>query len=190
MELDPVSGPNRVVVSQWMPLPLRIFLGAVGAFACIAVVWELGPALWPLSFLTLFFGFIVLGGISVGLCFLLGAIFGPEVTWMIEPGRLTIRATLRDAIDVQTYAACDLVSLEVKEHRDNDGPDTFDLIAITQDPIRQNLGRTADIARNVILFVSLPLLNQSKAHAGKHTLRSPNFTSLDRAQAAVKLFYS
>jgi hypothetical protein len=190
MELNPVSGPNRVVVSQLMPFPLRIFLGAVGAFACVAVVWELGPALWPLSFLTLFFGIIVLGGISVGLCFLLGAIFGPEVTWMVEPGRLTIRAKLHDTVDVQTYGTRDLVSLEVKEHRDNDGPDTFDLTAITRDPIRQNLGEGADIARNVILFITLPLLNQSKARAEEHTLRSPNFTSLDRAQAAVRLFYS
>jgi hypothetical protein len=190
MELNPVSGPNRVVVSQYMPLPLRIFLGAAGAFACIAVTWELGPALWPLSFLTLFFGVIVLGGISVGLCFLLGAIFGPEITWMVEPGRLTIRAKLHDTVDVQTYHARDLVSLEVKEHRDNDGPDTFDLTAITRDPIRHNLGPAANIARNVILFITLPLLNPSIAHAEKHTLRSPNFTSLDRAQAALKLFYS
>lgn len=73
-----------------MPRFLRVGLTAVGLFACIMVVKELGPGLWPLSIFSLFFGIIIFGGLSVGLAFVVIGWLAPDEIWDISPGQLTL----------------------------------------------------------------------------------------------------
>ena len=113
MEATPHAPGEPIVLSQIMPTPIRLIFGGVGLAGTILLLVGLGPALWPPSFLTLFCGIIVLGGLSVTLAFVACSALGPDQTWEISPGKLTITYQLFNQTSVKTYDLHDLESCEV-----------------------------------------------------------------------------
>jgi hypothetical protein len=129
MEAAPPDQSDAIVVSHLFPTPMRLIFGGVGVIGTIILLVELGPALWPPTFLTLFFGFIMLGGLSVTLAFAAGSAMAPNQTWEIRPGLLTITYQLFSQTSVKTYGLEDLDGSEVVENEASEsGAKTYQLV--------------------------------------------------------------
>jgi len=128
--MDPVSRAQNdpIIVSNAFPTPLRLIFGGVGMAGSTLLLVELGPALWPPNFLMLFFGFIILGGLSVTLSFAAASALAPNQTWEIRPGRLTIIYQLFNKTSVKTYELENLQGGQVRESYNSDGPNTYCLV--------------------------------------------------------------
>ncbi len=127
---------TRFELSSSIPVPLRVVLGAVGAFLAFIVVKELGRGVWPLTLATPIFLLIVGGGVLVGLTLIVAMIWGPDERWVIARGRLTITRTLRAFRSERAYKATDIRSAEVVDNPSDGGPDTYELV------IKLNIGKT------------------------------------------------
>jgi hypothetical protein len=79
-----------IVVSQFIPTPLRVVFAAVSVCLAVVLVTELGPGLWPVSLVTPVFAVIVFGGLSVLGSLFLCAVIGASEIWRIRPGRVEI----------------------------------------------------------------------------------------------------
>lgn len=194
MQNNAVDLKNQVIVTNVMPLFVRIMIGGAGALCCVLVVKELGGALWPISFLTLFFGFILLGGLSVGFIFVIGAIFGPDETWTIAPRQITIRSELREHSKTEHFVATDFTELTIEKQTDNDGPDCYFILVSLRPgldrPAFMSLGAGAAFARSVADWVAkgwFPAM-APKEHRVTSKMRSPKFTTLARAKEALAIF--
>lgn len=123
------SDQNEVIrLGAAMPRFLRWGLMAVGLFACVMVVKELGPGLWPPSILSLFFGIIVFGGLSVGLSFVVFGGLVPDETWEVRPGRITLTLTRGEHRLQRHFTPADFERLEIVRDSSGDGPDTWHLL--------------------------------------------------------------
>jgi hypothetical protein len=169
-----------------MPTPIRLIFGGFGVAGTILLLVELGPALWPPSFLTLFFGIIVLGGLSVTLAFVTGAALGPDQTWEIRPGKLTITYQLFNQTSVKTYDLGDLESCDVTSSQYDSDVETFQLVC------RLPLGRTVKtglestpLLMAILAFLRSPLQLSSRVPYAETRLRSPDFSKREEAERAL-----
>jgi hypothetical protein len=175
-----------IVLSHVMPTPIRLIFGGFGLAGTILLLVELGPALWPPSFLTLFFGIIVLGGLSVTLAFVAGAALGPDQTWEIRPGKLTITYQLFNQTSVKTYDLRDLESCDVTSSQYDSDVETFQLVC------RLPLGRTVKtglestpLLMAILAFLRAPLQLSSGFPHAETRLRSPDFSKREEAERAL-----
>lgn len=108
------SGTEPIEVSLVTPPIVRWFLGAFGAAIAMVATFELWRAVWPISIVTPFFGLILAVALMVSGKLVIGSIFGPDETWRIEPGRLTIRQSLRGFSGTQQYRSTDIASIKIE----------------------------------------------------------------------------
>lgn len=187
MEATLHAQSDAIVVSDTFPAPMRLIFGGAGVAGSILLLVELGPAMWPPTFLTLFFGFIILGGLSVTLSFVMGSAFGPSQKWEIQPGQLTITYQLFNQTSVKTYGLDDLHAGEVRESYDSDGPNTYYIVC------RLPLGRNVQTGLpstpfllKVEAFLRAPIATLSGATSELETsLMSPHFTKREDAEKAL-----
>lgn len=186
MEVSPCAGDDPIVLSHIMPTPLRLIFGGIGLLGTVLLLVELGPALWPPTILTLFFGIIVLGGLSVTLAFMAGSAFSPDQTWEIRPGQLTITYTLFNKTSVKTYRLADLDEMEVVPSSYDSDVETYQLVC------RLPIGKTVQTGLEstpflmaVLAFLRDPLATSKGVPYAETRLRSPNFSRRDAAVQAL-----
>jgi hypothetical protein len=178
-----------IIVAQAMPLPIRIMLGGSGALVCFLLLMELGPALWPLSFLTLFFGVIVLGGLSIGIVFIAGAILSPDHRWEIGQGSLAITYQLRDQIATKTYFPTDFDTIEIRETDKDSGPNTFELVCQLSAGKFVDTGiASSGLLLRIVSFMKSPAAALSVDYSATSILTSPSFPTKEQAQKALAQF--
>lgn len=127
---------DRFEISTSTPLPLRIGLGAVGAFIAFMVTKDLWRGVWPLSILTPLFLIILGGGTLVGVTLIAAMIWGPDERWAFAPGTVTITRSLRKFRSEKTYTATDILSADVAVNPSDGGPDTYELL------VKLTMGKT------------------------------------------------
>ena len=186
MEATPHAPGEPIVLSQIMPTPIRLIFGGVGLAGTILLLVGLGPALWPPSFLTLFCGIIVLGGLSVTLAFVACSALGPDQTWEISPGKLTITYQLFNQTSVKTYDLHDLESCEVASSLNDSGVETYQLVC------RLPLGKTVQTGLEstplflaILAFLIAPIATSQGVSYAETRLRSPNFSKREEAERAL-----
>lgn len=178
---------DAIVLSHVMPTPIRLMTGGVGLAGTILLFVELGPALWPPSVLTLFFGFILLGGLSVTVAFLAGSALGPDQTWEIQPGRLTITYRLLNRASVMTYRLADLDRVEVVSSSYDSDVETHALVC------RLARGRTVEtgldstpVLMAILAFLRAPVATARGVPHAETRLVSPHFSNREDAERARK----
>jgi hypothetical protein len=186
MEATPHAPGEPIVLSHIMPTPIRLIFGGVGAALSILLLVELGPALWPPSFLTLFFGFIVLGGLSVTLALVAGSALGPDQIWEIRPGKLTITYQLFNQTSVKTYELRDLESCDVASSQYDSDVETYQIVC------RLPLGRTVKtglestpLLMAILAFLRAPIATAKGVSYAETRLRSPDFSKREEAERAL-----
>ncbi|MFN7606757.1 MAG: hypothetical protein ACK5RU_12700 [Hyphomonadaceae bacterium] len=137
-------------------------------------------------FLTLFCGIIVLGGLSVTLAFVACSALGPDQTWEISPGKLTITYQLFNQTSVKTYDLHDLESCEVASSLNDSGVETYQLVC------RLPLGKTVQTGLEstplflaILAFLSAPIATSQGASYAETRLRSPDFSKREEAERAL-----
>ncbi|MCA3696328.1 hypothetical protein [Aquidulcibacter sp.] len=186
MEATPHTSGEPIILSHIMPTPIRLIFGGVGLALTILLLVELGPALWPPSFLTLFFGIIVLGGLSVTLAFVAGSALGPDQTWEIRPRKLTITYQLFNQTSVKTYDLRDFESCDVASSQYDSDVETYQIVC------RLPLGRTVQTGLEstpflmaILAFLQNPIANFNVPRHAEIRLRSPDFSKREEAERAL-----
>lgn len=82
MQTDGTKRHDIQLRAPYGPMARMVF-GGLGTAIIAVVLYDLGPALWPVGWWSLFFAIIVLGACSIGACFLMAGIFGDDVTWTL-----------------------------------------------------------------------------------------------------------
>lgn len=186
MEAAPSAQRKAIVVSESMPLVVRLILGGVGAGGTVILLVELGPGLWPPTLSTLFFGFIVLGGLSVTLAALATAALAPNQRWEIHPGRLIITYELFNRISVKTYRRSDLAGAEVREISHSESADTYHVACHLRSGriVQTGLESTAYLIA-ILAFLRTPIRSLRKRTFTETSLKSPAFAKREDAEHAL-----
>jgi hypothetical protein len=186
MEATSQALGEPIVMSHITPTPIRFLFGGMGVALAILLLVELGPALWPPSFLTLFLGIFLLVGLVVNLTVAAAAALGPDLTWEIRPGRLTITYQLLNQTSVKIYELGDLDGCEVMTSSWDSRVDTYHLVC------RLPLGRTfktglesTPFLMAILAFLRAPLATSSGVPYAETRLRSPNFSKREEAERAL-----
>lgn len=189
MEAAPLTQSDPIVVSHLFPTPMRLIFGGVGVIGTVILLVELGPALWPPTVLTLFFGFILLGGLSVTLAFAASSALAPNQTWEIRRGHLTITYQLFSQTSVRTYGLEDLDGSEIVENEDSESSvKTYHLVC------RLPPGETVQTGLESTPFLMAllevlrdPLASLRGTAVVDNRLRSPSFSDRADAEQALTL---
>lgn len=179
--------PDRYTVGSVHPPILRAIFVLVGLAGCFVVLWDLGRALWPLSVLTLFFGIIVVGGVSVCLSFVLFGLAVPDMVFVVEPGRIVVTARLGRVVE-RRFEASDIAWGTVMAHHWDSGPDTYGLRIKLKPHAEQSL-KDFNFRFGISLLSWLsrfPLFRQ-RADFQNGFLISPSFANKAAAEAALHL---
>ncbi|WP_298333020.1 hypothetical protein [Asticcacaulis sp.] len=194
MDAQSFDDPEAVIrLGGPMPVFIRWMLIGAGVFASVMVVVELGRGLWPLSVLSLFFGFIIAGGLSVGLAFVVFGVWSPDEQWEIRPGCFTLTVTRGRHRLQRHFTPDDFEDLTVVRDDSGDGPDTWHLLA----RIRLDSPNLI-LPQQEAVFAGLRWLERFSAPMrGWHTrpvfhdrLRSPSLTTEAAAHKALACFLS
>ncbi len=182
---SPAPG-EAIVLSHVMPTPIRLMLGGVGLGGTILLLVELGPPLWPPSVLTLFFGLILLGGLSVSVAFAAGSVLSPDQTWEIWPGRLTITYQSLGRTSVRTYPAADLDGMAVVSSAYDSDVETYELVC------RLPFGRKVETGLDstpvllaILAFLRAPLATARGVPHDETWLVSPRIANRPEAEAVL-----
>ncbi len=170
-----------IVLSHVMPTPIRLIFGGVGVVGSILLLVELGPALWPPSFLTLFLGIFVLVGLVVTLTVAAAAALGPDLTWEIRPGRLTITYQLFNQTSVKIYELGDLDGCEVMTSSWDSRVDTYHL----ECRLPQIRTVKTGFLMAILAFLSAPIATTRGVSYAETRLRSPDFSKREEAERAL-----
>ena len=181
MEATPHLAGEPIVLSHVMPTPIRLVFGGFGLVGTILLLVELGPALWPPSFLTLFFGIIGLGGLSATLAFMAGSAFSPDQTWEIRPGKLTITYQLFNQTSFKTYELADLDGCEVITSSWDSSADTYQL----ECRLPQSRTVKTPFLMAILPFLRNPIATSNGVAFAETRLRSPDFSKREEAERAL-----
>jgi hypothetical protein len=107
------------------PAIARIILSVAGAFALVITPYELWRGVWPLNITSPFFGFIMVGGMTVGAAFLIGGLLAPTSRLVFAPGSVRVFSVNVWGRWERVYLAADLEALAVDEQGSSDGPPDF-----------------------------------------------------------------
>lgn len=127
------TSPDPIIVSNHTPAWLRWGLCLFGLVFVVLAGKDLLRALWPINIFTPFFGLLMGTGVAAGAWLIHGSMFGPDCLWQIEDGRLTVVQTLREKRTVDTYAASDFDTIDVRLIEGDGSPDTWKLSIILHD---------------------------------------------------------
>jgi len=187
MEAAPRAPDDPIVLTQIMPTPIRLMVGGIGAAGTILLLVELGPALWPPSFLTLFFGVILLGGLSVTVAFMAGSALGPDQTWEIRPGLLTITYRWFNQTTVRTWRHADLAGMDiVSSERESDSTITWSLECRLPIGSEVQTGmKSTSVLMAILAFLRAPLPTLRGARPAEDRLVSPDFSRREDAETAL-----
>lgn len=133
------------------PAITRAILTLTGLFALIICPYELLRGVWPLNVLSPFFGFIMLGGMSVGATFVWAGLAAPSGRLVFQNGCLEVYQTYLHGTRRGLVQAADIEAVEVKESASSDGPnDWYAVIRVCgQKPIGSRPLRTKDAAEKL-----------------------------------------
>jgi len=93
--MNPTQDSESFEFERFLPIPMRLFLGAAGLFCIVMPTLDLGQAILQLGWWTPFFGVIIVGAWAVGGIFLAAAIVGEAQRWQFRNGELILsRKTL------------------------------------------------------------------------------------------------
>jgi hypothetical protein len=107
------------------PMFARVIMTLAGAFAIVMVIWELWRGVWPLNIASPFFGFIILGGITVGGGFVWAGLVTPNIRLVFRPGLLQVYWQFLIGLRRSTFRAADIQSIDVIEDTHSDGPNDW-----------------------------------------------------------------
>jgi hypothetical protein len=125
---DPMTEPTEVIeVSTYMHPIVRAGLGLFAIIMLMLAFHELGRGLWPLSIFSLFFGFMLMGALSVCGPVIMAVVWGPNERWIIESGQLTVVNELRQFKRSRNYPCTIFVKSSVQPESWDSGPDTYRL---------------------------------------------------------------
>lgn len=128
------------------PAFARVILTLAGLFAMFIAPYELWRGVWPPNLLSPFFGFIMLGGMSVGAAFVWAGLAAPSGRLVFHDGRLEVHQTFLRGTRSWVIKAAEIEAVEVEESVSSDGPNDWYAVirAAARDPIRSRpLGRRA-----------------------------------------------
>lgn len=151
---------QSITLTHFTPVPIRWMLVIAGTGACFLALKELAPGLWPPSLLTLFFGFILLGGLSVGSAFVWAGVAAPDVVWTFSPGQLELDYSLRGQSWREVWLARDFASVGIEQADSDSGPTRWVLTC---------------------------KLVEARFNGGPQVLQSPSFVRAEQAEAALAL---
>ena len=181
MEATSQALGEPIVMSHIAPTPIRFLFGGMGVALAILLLVELGPALWPPSFLTLFLGIFLLVGLVVNLTVAAAAALGPDLTWEIRPGRLTITYQLLNQTSVKIYELGDLDGCEVMTSSWDSRVDTYHL----ECRLPQIRTVKTGFLMAILAFLSAPIATIRGASYAETRLRSPDFSKREEAERAL-----
>ena len=107
------------------PTVARVIMTVGGVFALIIAPYELWRGVWPVSMLTPFFGFIMLGGMSVGAAFVWAGLIAPAMRLVFSHGLLEVHWKFLFGTRRSTFRAVDIQSIDVIEDSNSDGPNDW-----------------------------------------------------------------
>ncbi|MFT3995888.1 MAG: hypothetical protein QM667_00650 [Asticcacaulis sp.] len=187
---DDTSEPIRM--GGRMPGFLRGGLIVVGLGICGLVIHELGGGLWPFSILSVFFGIILFGGLTVGASIALMGWLAPDEEWTIRPGEIALSLMRGPHRLERRYAPDDFDTLGVVRKTDSDGPDTWHI----EGQLRLNSAQLILSPEREPVFAGLSWLRwinapHSLLKAGpayQDRVRTPGFSREDAAERALAMF--
>ena len=104
------------------PAVTRVIMTLAGLFALIVAPYELLGAVWPPSVLTPFFGFIMLGAMTVGSVFVYAGVATPSGKLVFHDGSLEVHKNFLRSTRRYFIGASDIEAVEVQESASSDGP--------------------------------------------------------------------
>ena len=107
------------------PMFARVVMIAGGLFALIMCPWELWRGVWPLNLTSPFFGFIMLGGMSVGAAFLYAGLIAPSAKLRFSPGMIEIGFDYLFGQTRQRVRTDDIEAFEIEERYASEGPNDW-----------------------------------------------------------------
>lgn len=115
----------------------RVILTLAGLFALIIAPYELWRGVWPPSVLSLFFGFIMLGGMSVGSVFVYAGLAAPSGKLVFRDGFLEVHQVFLRGTRSRFISAADIEAVGIEESVSSDGPNDWYAVirAASHDPI-------------------------------------------------------
>lgn len=175
-----------------MPGFLRVGLIVVGLGVCGLVTHELGRGLWPFSILSVFFGIILFGGVTVGASIALMGWLAPDEEWVIRPGEIALSLTRGPHRLERLYAPDDFDTLGVVRKTDSDGPDTWHI----EGRLRLDSAQLILTPEREPVFAGLSWLRwinapHSLLKAGpayQDVVHTPGFSREDAAERALVMF--
>jgi hypothetical protein len=125
MTSQPDNAAPALVHDVPFPTFMRWAFAAIGLFAVITPAYELGRGVWPLTVVSPFFAFIILGAWSIGFAMLGAALFGHAALLEFRPGELRVRQSSPFKTRELVFALSAIVSMDVKETESSDGPNQW-----------------------------------------------------------------
>jgi hypothetical protein len=116
---------------------VRVMLTLAGLFALFIAPYELLRGVWPLNIASPFFGFIMLGGMSVGAVFVYSGLAMPSATLVFHEGSLEVHRKYLHTMRSSLIRAADIDSIDIVESPSSDGPNDWHAVirAAGHDPI-------------------------------------------------------
>lgn len=106
----------------------RLIFAALGAAVIALVLHDLGRALWPVGWWSVFFAVVVFGSCSVGTVFLMASVFGEDVRWTLRAREMRVerQSLFRKRIDIVRPG--EVTGTEIKPHEWDSRPDSFSVV--------------------------------------------------------------
>lgn len=119
------------------PAIARVIYTLIGLFALVIAPSELLRGVWPPNVLSPFFGFIMLGGMSVGAVFVYAGLAAPSGKLVFHEGYLEVHRKYLHAARSRLIRAADIEAIDVLESPSSDGPSDWHAVvrAAGHDPI-------------------------------------------------------
>jgi hypothetical protein len=104
------------------PPSARVILTLAGLAALVIAPYELLRGVWPLNVTSPFFGFIMLGGMSVGAMFVWAGLAAPSGKLIFREGQMEVEKNFLHRIRRSLIRAADVSAVEVREVDSMEGP--------------------------------------------------------------------
>lgn len=117
--------PDGTTYTLPHPTFARIIMTAGGLFAVIMAPYELWRGVWPLNITSPFFGFIMLGGMSVGAGVLYVGLIAPSAKLRFALGLIEIQYDYLVGQSRQIIRGSDIEGFDIEERYNSDGPNDW-----------------------------------------------------------------
>ena len=118
---------SEAVLHYDLPNPSfqRVIFTAVGLFALVICPYELWRGVWPLNLTSPFFGFNMLGGMSIGAAAIYAGLFTPAAVLKLQPGLIAVEQRWLWGPARTIIRAADIGGITVERQEQSDGPDDW-----------------------------------------------------------------